>query len=50
MQIFGEMSFCGLTKGISPKICVLCVRVKISGRLNLFVLGSTNSYAQRLTG
>ena len=27
------MSFCGLTKGISPKICILCVRVKINKRL-----------------
>ena len=26
------MSFCGLTKGISPKICILCVRVIISKR------------------
>ena len=25
--------FCGLIKGISPKICILCVRVKISKRL-----------------
>ena len=24
------VSFCGLIKGISPKICVLCVRVKIN--------------------
>ena len=24
------MSFCGLTKGISPKMCILCVRVKIN--------------------
>ena len=24
------MSFCGLIKGISPKICILCVRVKVS--------------------
>ena len=27
------MSFCGLIKGISPKICILCVRVKINKRL-----------------
>ena len=26
------MSFCGLIKGISPKICILCVRVKINKR------------------
>ena len=26
------MSFCGLTKGISPKICILCVRVIINER------------------
>ena len=24
------LSFCGLTNGISPKICILCVRVKIN--------------------
>ena len=24
------MSFCGLTNGISPKICILCVRVIIN--------------------
>ena len=24
--------FCGLIKGISPKICILCVRVKINKR------------------
>ena len=29
------MSFCGLTKGISPQICILCVRVI----LNLFCPG-----------
>ena len=27
-----QVSFCGLTKGISPKICVLCARVKTSKR------------------
>ena len=27
-----QMSFCGLIKGISPKICILCVRVKINKR------------------
>ena len=26
------MSFCGLIKGIFPKICILCVRVKINKR------------------
>ena len=26
------MSFCGLVKGISPKICILCVRFKINKR------------------
>ena len=26
------VSFCGLTKGISPKMCILCVRVKINKR------------------
>ena len=26
------MSFCGLIKGISPKICILCVCVKINKR------------------
>ena len=26
------VSFCDLTKGISPKICILCVRVKINKR------------------
>ena len=26
------MSFCGLIKGIAPKICILCVRVKINKR------------------
>ena len=26
------MSFCGLIKGISPKVCILCVRVKINKR------------------
>ena len=26
------MSFCGLIKGISPKMCILCVRVKINKR------------------
>ena len=26
------MSFCGLIKGISPKICILCVRGKINKR------------------
>ena len=26
------MSFCGLIKGISREICILCVRVKISKR------------------
>ena len=26
------MSFCGLIKEISPKICILCVRVKINKR------------------
>ena len=30
------MSFCGLTKGISPKICILCVRVIINKRFVLF--------------
>ena len=34
------MLFCGLIKEISPKICILCVRVKISVRLNLLVFGS----------
>ena len=34
------MSFCGLIKEISPKICILCVRVKISVRLNFLVFGS----------
>ena len=34
------MSFCGLIKGISLKMCIVCVRVKISVRLNLFVFGS----------
>ena len=34
------MSFCGLIKEISPTICILCVRVKISVRLNLLVFGS----------
>ena len=33
--------FCVLTKGKSPKICVLCVRVKISIQLNTCVLGSS---------
>ena len=28
-----SVSFCCLIKGISPKICVLCVRVKINKRL-----------------
>ena len=49
MHIFGEtplikpqMLFCGLIKGISPKICIPCVRVKINKRcLNLFVFGSS---------
>ena len=27
-----KVSFCGLTKGISPKICILCVRVKTNKR------------------
>ena len=27
-----KVSFCGLTKGISPKICILCVSVKINKR------------------
>ena len=38
------MSFCGLTKGISQKVCIilLCVRViTISVLLNLFVFGSS---------
>ena len=26
------MSFCGFIKEISPKICILCVRVKINKR------------------
>ena len=26
------MSFCGFIKGISPKMCILCVRVKINKR------------------
>ena len=26
------MSFCGLIKGISQKMCILCVRVKIDKR------------------
>ena len=26
------MSFCGLAKGISPKMCILCVRIKINKR------------------
>ena len=26
------MSFCGLIKGISPKMCIQCVRVKINKR------------------
>ena len=26
------MSFCGLIKGTSPKICILCVRVQINKR------------------
>ena len=26
------LSFCGLIKGISPKMCILCVRVKINKR------------------
>ena len=26
------MSFCGLTKGISPKMCILCVCVQINKR------------------
>ena len=34
------MSFCGLIKGISTKICILCVGVKINKPLNLFVFGS----------
>ena len=25
-----QVSFCGLIKGISPKSCILCVRVKIN--------------------
>ena len=38
MHIFGEIqkfksvSFCGLTKGISPKFCILCVRLIINKR------------------
>ena len=28
----GQVSFCGLIKGISPNICILCVRVKINKR------------------
>ena len=45
MQIFGKIpfikqkkkkrqkkSFCGLIKGISPKICILCARVKRNKR------------------
>ena len=36
-----KVSFCGLIKGISPKFCLLCVRVKINKRsLDLFVFGS----------
>ena len=34
------MSFCGLIKGISPHICILCVTVKINMCLNFFVFGS----------
>ena len=35
MLIYFDMDtvFYGLTKGISPKICLLCVHVKISKRL-----------------
>ena len=28
----GQVLFCGLIKGISPNICILCVRVKINKR------------------
>ena len=36
-----KLSFCSMTKGISPKICILCVRVilKISVFWNVFVFG-----------
>ena len=36
------MSFCGLIKRISPKICILCVRVKMNKRSfkPFFVFGS----------
>ena len=35
------MSFCGFIKEISPKMCVLCVRVQINKRsFELFVFGS----------
>ena len=30
--IFSSLKFCGLIKGMSPKMCTLCVRVKINKR------------------